>query len=434
MDRKTQKFIELFMYRQLFYLISLCVFSNWCFFPSASLAIAEEKNLSAALEYLEKIQDRVPNDIDYYNICSDSSFTLTSTDRARIFLKIVSMQSPQIYRKDLLQLFNAKKKSIRNGQISFTVYMDIPYNSPNRKPRKSECDYDFIFLDNKIYLKRVGKRWDTDSNSQIISYDGIVLRTVKNLDTELPKADICELSDYAPFFVARIPLFQAGVFEASRFSKKLDYRQDFTILLENKDIVRVYQQEEIVNDRKCIVAASPFQRLYFDPERDYSVVKYEEFTFEPQLQTDSESLSQKRSLVYCCDLLDSRDYGNGIWLPSKIQSTEYADGKVSICFRTSIKNISINTENLNSVELFSNIIPEKSFVVDIPRKMSYMQYESTSIDSLLKETAKSKRVFIYRYISVTAGLLMIIIALLLKYRDYLKDKRERENKMEEETK
>jgi hypothetical protein len=63
-----------------------------------------------------------------------------------------------------------------------------------------------------------------------------------------------------------------------------------------------------------------------------------------------------------------------------------------------------------------------------------MQSDSPSIDSLLENTVKSKRVMIFRYISITAGILMIIIALLLKYRAYLKDKREHENKTEEETK
>jgi hypothetical protein len=63
-----------------------------------------------------------------------------------------------------------------------------------------------------------------------------------------------------------------------------------------------------------------------------------------------------------------------------------------------------------------------------------MQSDSPSIDSLLENTVKSKRVMIFRYISITAGILMIIIALALKYLAYLKNKREHENKTEEEIK
>jgi hypothetical protein len=97
-----------------------------------------------------------------------------------------------------------------------------------------------------------------------------------------------------------------------------------------------------------------------------------------------------------------------------------------------VENMSLNSGIQES--FFTDIIPENAVVADGIRGLVYKQSDSPSIGSLLKEHAKSKRVMIFRYISIISGLILIFIALALKYRAYLKNKRERKNKTEEETK
>ena len=71
---------------------------------------------------------------------------------------------------------------------------------------------------------------------------------------------------------------------------------------------------------------------------------------------------------------------------------------------------------------FSDVIPEDAMVSDGINHLVYVYGDRTSIGGLLNDTVRSKRVMIFRYISVTLGLVMVIIALVMKYREYRKRK------------
>jgi hypothetical protein len=80
-------------------------------------------------------------------------------------------------------------------------------------------------------------------------------------------------------------------------------------------------------------------------------------------------------------------------LPRKI-ITEYFDQKgfLSRCDTVDVNDIKINIAVVDSY--FSDFIPEDALVSDAINEMTYKQSDSPSINSLIKETAKSKRIFI----------------------------------------
>jgi hypothetical protein len=162
------------------------------------------------------------------------------------------------------------------------------------------------------------------------------------------------------------------------------------------------------------------------PEKNFSVVQKECY------RTDFSDGHLVRNRTNLVRFDGFREYNNSLWFPEKCIDESFYEEKLTVVQSVVFRNVEVNIGIEDNT--FSDIIPDNAIVFDGVKGLAYKQSDSLSIDSLLKETVKSKRVFIYRYISIISGLVLIFIVLVIKYRLYLKDKRERENKTEEETK
>jgi hypothetical protein len=399
---------------------------QFLFFYYINICEADGPDFSDAKIHLEQIiKNRIPNDNDVFKICSGIENGLSIRELGELYFRVRYLQKTQIGCQELIGIFTAKRNSLHDGNVNYSVLIDNPLESPI--PGRSFRSYNFVFSEEKLFLKRTGKRWEDDYEYGTVAYDGEVLRFLVEPENDIPNATISKKISFKFFFQPQMPLL-GSLFEASRCDSSLGTDNDVIVFLKKQGSVGILQEQEIVNKRSCVVVYDYYQRIFLDPEYDFSVVKIEKY----RLKYDKSQQPARilgRDLVFTSNQLDLKSCGNGVWIPSKIDNTFYSNGIVTGHTVISLDSVKIN-EGIPD-KFFSDIIPPNAFVFDGIRGITYMQSDSPSINSLIKETAKSKRVMIFRYISVISGLVLIFIALLLKYRAYLKAKRERENRTEE---
>ncbi|GHT16039.1 hypothetical protein FACS1894170_13480 [Planctomycetales bacterium] len=189
-----------------------------------------------------------------------------------------------------------------------------------------------------------------------------------------------------------------------------------------------FEKIEILDGRECIAVSDTVHSKYFDIGRDFSLVQSDTFDLVTSDLPQGRVLTG-RTLSSRMKFFDMKNYGNGIWMPSRIE-TSYFDNKGGVIRQDKITVTSLNINKGIEDTYFTDFIPDDALMSDAISNMVYKYGDHASIGDLLKETAKSKRVFIYRYISVISGLALIVIVLAMKYRQYRKNKRDSENKTE----
>jgi hypothetical protein len=303
---------------------------------------ADEAAYKKAIDYIENLNDRLPNDEDYFQVCSfsDTCF-LSPSERLKIWKKIISLQKSTISRADLLSIFRAKRNSLNDVKIT---YSEKTLNCRNIAQQiEHQYAYTFAFAPDRLFLDRNGD----DFEHVITSYDGKVVRTVTEHNSDLPNADVMNTSSLRlrivhplinmPFFAARfyhlnMPLFPAMLFNPARCDASWQFNFDLESFLEAEK-THVLDRDIQLNGKKCIVVLDLSTKIYLDPEKDFSVIRFEKYAHNAvptQLQSTPIPLSSLlgqdvritgRKLIYRSDLTDLKNYGNGIWIPSKIENT-----------------------------------------------------------------------------------------------------------------
>jgi len=378
-----------------------------CLFFCVLESYANGSDYEVALAHLENIQDRVPTDDDFFDICEDPNITLSKDEVSKLFARVLTMQKPRISTDQLLTLYKARRSSVRDAKVRYTEIVENPLNSRYGPPGKTTRTYVFAFSNDKLLLERNGKRWEGDYERSIISYDGNNIILVSLPEQDIPNADITEANSFKFFFHVHMPFFLTMLFEESRCDYDIDTGRDIVKFLEMGGTAHVFQQEQRVNGRNCIVLLSTARRFYLATECDYSIVRIEQF-----VQTHKVG----RELLFRSDHFDLVDYGNGIWLPSRIEHTYYTNGKPDGHALIDIQEVQINQEIPDS--FFSDVIPDDAFVFDGIRGMTYQLCDKAAIDALHKDIVKSKRVIVFCSIGVTVGVIMILIWCVIKYLAY----------------
>jgi hypothetical protein len=343
-----------------------------------------------------------------------------------------NIQPPPISRNDLIEIFNAKIASIYSINIVFDESTET-YNTNGKVEYKESFSTRFViskgafFVDHTILAPASSK--DKKICRMSYAYNGeqqVSVRYYNNND--IPNAYITNSVAFSNMFPSLNPLSFSGILNRD-VAKKAELPLD-DIPSALADFAIICPETLPGDDKEYLLASNFSRRFYFDPEKDYSVVRIENIVFE------SSRVGLQPALIKNCEIKNSEfvNCGNGIWFPQKIEIINFENKRVIGKCLILISSIEIN-KPIDS-NLFEGFIPNDAFVVDSTRDICYMQSDHPSIDNLLKETVKSKRILMFRYISIISGFALIFIALGLKYLAYLKAKRERKNKTvaEEETK
>ncbi|MDR2408421.1 MAG: hypothetical protein LBE13_09975 [Bacteroidales bacterium] len=375
-----------------------------------------------------------PNDIDFFRLIIQLQIPLTSEEREQVKLELEKLQSPVISKNDLIKLYESKKKVIQNLEQKYQ-YTSQDFDTQGNRIAHDEFVIRQLFSGNKIYSEK--ENIDNDlkkiTTHSIFSFDGDVERHVFELDSNSPYASIKRFDNRELYFELGNVLSVVMLTDSRNdLNSDVAIGYDFIQLLRSDGIV--FEKTEIFDNRQCVVVSNGMFRIFLDIVGDFSVVHVECYDLEymvsfPKLIVSHFYKDAERNLYRL------KDYGNGIWFPEESQLFFY-DKHEKIVRKEIVfyENISLNTKILDS--FFRDVIPENAMVTDSINNITYIYSDHASINSLIKETVKSKRIFIYRYISIISGLALIFIALTMKYLAYIKAKRERKNKtaVEEETK
>lgn len=337
--------------------------------------------------------------------------------------KILECQSPAITTNQLCKIFQSKRDSLDNYHLKYATK-----STSLAKGGNSEILYwverEFAKSGGKVLIKSrdlvSGKK-----QSNTIVFDGINMVHLREAAGDMPQAGISS-SDHnlAGYFLdSNMPVTRAGLFDTKLYGFPHP-TLDMIMFLEGDDgrgkpyyPPITFEKGEVINGSSCILVANGNHSAFLDVDKDYSLVRFEEYA--PKISQNSAGVTVLvgRYIVFRATLHDLRSYGNGIWLPQEILSEGYDhEGRLILRDSVLVTDVHVNTDLPDS--FFTDIIPSNALVSDGKNQMTYRYNDRASINALLKETAKSKRVWIFQYISMTVGIVLILIWIIIKYRKY----------------
>ena len=383
-----------------------------CFANEASrLSFQEVKSI---LTDFKKKNGYAPNDIDYFSIILSEKYSFSSSEQWALYECVLSQQSPHIQKTDLIALMKGKRDSIRSFHTSYDC-INVSYFGGTKTSSKVQVEY--AINQNKYYLD---ERPIPLKSYVIHSYDGDNRYAFLNHIDADPVVERHEVHAevLSIFYRTESPLGAAmllphiGTIIINAFNIV-----DF--LEEEEEEVCVFEKTEIIDGVECVVVGSRSASVYLAPNMDYSVVRYIAYHHH---WSDSQVLSLSgRSLAVTRNHSNYQNFGNGIWLPMTISNIVY-DSQGESIFEESVTVNSIRLNEEIKDDFFVKHIRDDLLVVDIPNNLSYRWSDRPSVGGLLKETAKNKRVWTLQIISVTVGILMILIWIVIKYLAYRKSK------------
>lgn len=389
---------------------------------------ADDVSYNTALSKLQNLQGRLPNDDDYYGIIEEFQGKLTKMEQANLFGKLLKLQHPaQISCDQLLALYKAKRNAISDFKVCYDVAENIMPNSDRGLPGKFSRSYIFAIAPaKKMYLERHGERWEGDHPRSIISMNNDILKTVSFPTNDTINAEITTgltREHVRLLYQEKMPLFLANLFDEDNCDYPRFYGRDIIQFLEKKGSCFILQDMVSINNKKCVVAFNEWMRFYLCPDLDFAMVRFEFFLPKNTKTPVSGDISPiaGRFLSYQSDLTDYMDCGNGIWVPATIKDSNYTPNGVRH-YHAIIKVTNIDVNKNIPDAFFNDVVPEDAMVVDGTNNLVYRQSDHPSIGALLKSTVKSKVNTTLRWVSVISGLVLITVALLIKYRNHLKNR------------
>jgi len=356
-----------------------------------------------------------PNDHDFYALLSEPG---NRERRAELFFDIVNKQNSAISKDALLKLVEARQKSISSFRCKYTVFIEV-FDKTQGYGTDRKVSYEFGWTGDKLYLDnkpaitsnrtpRVTKAYDGEKVLSLLSYgEG-------HLHAGLEKADAEALR---VFFQPYMPLTLSMLFDTGLC--KFDQVRDVNLLFylqEQKRLFGIFEKKETVAEFECIVVADLSNRIYLVPQKDFSVAQSETYK-----QEFSNGVLSGRWLASRSTLFDLVDHGNGVWIPSKAVIEIFdKSGKIALRYSVDVSLVEVNKRIGD--DYFTGFIPDGTLVADVADGLVYRYGERASINSLIKQTAKSKRVWTFQIISLTLGILLILAWIIIQYRGHLQRK------------
>ena len=390
----------------------LMLLGRLCFSDEGTL-----NRIRGELVALEESDGFPPNDVDMFTLSFQGDRELTETEFSYIADFVLSRQSPSVSLDLLSSIIGAKSRSITSFRSEFTT-KQVTLGRNSSETLDENFLYAFCKSNNWHLIDSTVL--DNPQKREVNSYNGENFFRLVHTDDGTPNLVIQERGQISSFFIPFAPLQQSMLFDTKLISMPLAW-YDFLYFVETRSPY-VFEKVETVDGRECILVSTFSMRVYLDPGMDFAVTKIE--SFEPRFRmgiNNSSFTFSGMDLTARRVLKNFRDYGNGVWLPTDIENEYYTNGNITRRELIQIKSLEINPKL--DKDFFTNIAPDDAFVIDATRGLVYKQSDSPSINALLQATVKSKRSFFFQYLSVTVGILLIVLYFILKYLEYIKRKK-----------
>jgi len=360
-----------------------------------------------------------PNDHDLFALLSKPE---NAGKVGKLFVGIVNAQNPMISEASLLKLAEAKQNSISNFRCRYTVFEE-DFGSGSNSGVTKKTVYEFAVSENKLYFayEYLDDRKDGSESAAKKSYDGeriisLLIYRDGHLHAGIQKPEPDVLMG---FFRGSMPLSLARLFDPRLcgLSEGGWLESNLMLFLQSGHLYGIFEKKEMIDGHECIIVADLMSRFYLDPKRDFSVVQSEGY----RLDVSDAGHVVGRRLASRTRLFDLQDHGNGIWIPYRAVIESF-DSSGDLTDRSSIEVSLVEINKGLDDDFFTNFIPDDTLVADVVTGLVYEYGDRPSINALLKNTVKSKRVWFFQIISMTVGILMILTWAILKFLGYRRNK------------
>jgi hypothetical protein len=403
-------------------------FATLCLWGGCSIGVCEVgfaqqlsriEEVTLAIHKMKEDTGVSPNDLDVLDMLIRTNTELSSDELGTLFQVIENIQAPIISKENLRRLLLSKKDVIRSLEQKYE-HRAVEYGADASIVHREQKVITSVLKGGKLYIAREDGK-SAGKFDSLSAFDGEVEREVYDLQTDAPHASIYRLR-------GRETYFDLG--NILRFSMLLDGTSDLQSgVAVGYDIIQlldhgccIFEKKEKYQDAECLIVSNGIFRVFLDIDKDFSVVHVDSYDIHlvpvasglviPKIVKDAESSG-----------FEFVDFGNGIWFPMKTKLT-FGDGARIIGeAECDFEYIRLNSEIEDS--LFTDIIPEDVIVSDSINGLTYIYGDRASINGMLKSVVKSKRQWFWQYISMTTGIILIIIWIIIKYvkyRAYLKAK------------
>ena len=153
---------------------------------------------------------------------------------------------------------------------------------------------------------------------------------------------------FPPAFLPQSPIARAWLTDPSSPRCAFDPSSQYSIFepsmpafLDKPAAQIVFEKPETLNGHVCLVVGNFNTKLYLDAEKDYSVYSVE--TYQPAFP-GGPTIGPGRCMSQKVILHGLKDYGNGVWLPSSVESIMFnPDGTVKNQENTVYDEIKVNS-------------------------------------------------------------------------------------------
>jgi hypothetical protein len=382
-------------------------------------ALADQASVEKVLKSMRSFRTehgRAITDLDLETLATTPGIVLTLREGIILWKEMATLLKPNIKGEDLAKLTVSKRASIRDIRQSYK-YHGEKLDASGRVVAYEDNRVTQILSGNKLLVdeNRISKGFSgLSSCNSCLSYDGHVLRILDRKNKNRFHADIMQFGPREGYLLPQDALSAAMLVDSHAMSNP-NTLIDLVEVLDPSG-VQVLEDTETVRGIKCLVITDGTYRIYLDPSRDFSVVRFEVWGYENNSAEIKENdLYRKGEVKRRQDLQDLHDYGNGIWLPMTIEWVSYEHGKPVTRETTTVESIEINKGIDDKV--FTDIIPKNTIVTDGIRNAVYRYGSEVSVEGMLSEVTqpKAKQKTWFLWLNIVALVVLVCIFLIRRW-------------------
>jgi len=383
--------------------LAILLFFCISFFPQQIFCNDNSSKIISVIAGYRGAHGKSISEKEFFEITGSSKAGIGFSDVTDLWKEFQKSQIPPITKKDLLTIVKTARVATTGIQYNY-VLLQTPVDSAHGAERKFETGR-YAISNNKVYISVKNDKKNDEYVDYIMSFDGTVVRFV-NLASKDTFASIEPPSRVdGTFFPPQSLLSVLSMLDTKRYYGKLITCNDFVGMLESDKTI-VLEEREFIDDEECIIVTDGNYRTYVSPSKNYSIVRKECWV--------RHSMPGDRVLLTRAVLKNFCEYMNSLWLPKNYYEEIFSeDGKLVSTIQVDYSDVVVSSQI--SEQFFQDVIPDDAFVVDGTQNMTYFQGDRAIIDGFLKETAKSKRVWIFQVFSMALVTLMIIVVLIRMY-------------------
>jgi hypothetical protein len=378
-----------------------------------------DKIIIDEMERLASINKCAPNSDDIMPLLRKYKNNLSESQYLNVITRMVNMQHPMISNQALSSLYKSKIKSIRSCVLEY----DIETHYKNTTPvdlRKIIFIMDKNHFFSDVTFKK-GKFLDSyHLLRNVQAYNGEYVSYVKYFTdkSRLIEGGIIPFETLQDIFPTDNPLYYSCLLDLSiqKLANKTPLILQEILEGESGQTGVIFEKTSSVDGLDVIQVQAGLDKYFFDPAKDFSIVKIEKNRVIRKRENEGEIEPYEIFMMK-----NHIDCGNGIWIPQNITLIFNFGSRFDRKVTMTVSKVTIN--NKIDKNTFTDIFPDDAVVSDMVHQATYKWGDHPSINGLLKETVKPKSTRLYQRISVITGLIMIALAVVFEIRKRILQRR-----------